>query len=441
MEDETSLWIEAIREAETLESDGSHAMAEPPPSKPATIGETAKAMLSDPYIGNAIGFNELESAPYVRGVLPWSDRVEARPWRNSDDSQLLAYLQTAYGVKSEKTVQHAFTIACERMRFNPVIDRFDALPEWDGAERAGMLAHMFLGADNTPYTRAVERLFLAGAIMRTYCPGVKFDYMPVFVGAQGIGKSTFLRKLALEDAFFTDGLAGIGSKEGSETIQGNLVVEVSELAAMKGKDKETMKAFVSRQSDDYRPAYGRRSEKHPRRCVFAGTTNAAVFLADVTGNRRYLPIICGSVDPQMSVFDGGAEAVIEQAWAEMLAGYRRRGSLPLTVPREIEAAAKEMQEDFSVDDPRIGIIGEWLDGQEDHERVCVSQIMEQALKTPREDQKKWQQSEVIEIMARHFPDWERLPNKKKMRIYGVQRVYVRKGGFGGTNSVSETLET
>ena len=430
MSDAVDAWEEAARRAGELAKapapgvevmDETHATG--------TIDSIAKAIENDSRLGDAIGFNELDSAPYVRGVLPWSEKAETRPWRNSDDSQLLAYLQTEHGVKSENAVGHAFSIVCERTRFNPVIDRFDALPQWDGKNRAGHLFDWFLGAPDDGYTQEVERLFLNGAVMRTYHPGAKFDYMPVLVGGQGIGKSTLARKLALDDGFFTDGVTGIGTKEAAELVQGNLIVEIAELDALKGKNLETTKAFISRVSDDYRPPYGKRTEKHPRRFVMIGTTNSDRFLSDSSGNRRFLPVRCGVEKPKLDVFGGDAEEVIGQAWAEILAEYRRAGSLPLVLPREAAQAALKMQDEASLDDPRIGQIGEWLDRTMPGERVCASEIAEEALGVER-PQSKYLTNEIHEIMKHCFPGWGRLPTKAKIQGYGTQIAYQRTVEYG-----------
>lgn len=162
--------------------------------------------------------------------------------------------------------------------------------------------------------------------MRTFHPGSKFDYVPVLIGEQSVGKSTFARMLALSDEFFTDSLAGVGSKEGAELLQGNLIVEIAELDAIKGKNMETTKAFITRTSDDYRAPYTRRPARHPRRCVLIGTTDTPHFLSDPSENRRFLPARCSIAEPQLSLFDGAADEIIRQAWAEMLYSYHQLGS-------------------------------------------------------------------------------------------------------------------
>lgn len=413
-------WVKETKAKE--ESLAKQPLAVVPSVKPGAIDEAVQAIMGDAYLWDAIGFNELSSAPYVRGVLPWADMAETRQWSDTDDSQLFAYLQSNYGIKSEKNVEHAFRIVCDKTKFNPLIDNFNALPEWDGVERAGHLFTWFLGAADTPYTKAVERLFLAGAIARTYHPGTKFDYMPVLIGGQGIGKSTLVRKLALEDAYFTDDVTGIGSKEAAEIAQGKLIVEIPELSAIKGKDLEAVKAFISRVSDDYRPPYAKRTEQHPRRFVLIGTTNTRFFLRDATGNRRYLPITCGVSTPTHSLFDENAVCTIAQTWAEMLVEYKA-GNLPIILSPTMEQEAAKQQEGASVDDPRIGLIGEYLETSTPGERVCVVQIVEEALDIARSKQQTYTQNEVRGILERNYPEWQPCEKKQRVGEYGIQRAY------------------
>jgi predicted P-loop ATPase len=262
--------------------------------------------------------------------------------------------------------------------------------------------------------------------MRTFHPGTKFDYMPVLIGDQGLGKSTLARKLAMRDEFFTDSLTGIGTKVGAELVQGNLIVEIAELEAIKGKELETVKAFISRTSDDYRAPYAKRVEKHLRRFALIGTTNSNHFLSDPSGNRRFLPVRCGIHEPRLSLFSTDTKHVIGQAWAEMLHYYRQSDSLPVILPDALKADVLHEQDEASVDDARIGIIGAWLDSRELHERVCVIQICEIVLDAPRGNRKQWLENEVRGILERHFPEWERLKGKQRVTGYGTQRAYEKR---------------
>ncbi len=81
----------------------------------------------------------------------------------------------------------------------------DALLGVVSAEGLDTLLIDYLGADDTPYVRAVTRKTLVAAVARIYRPGVKFDSILVLNGAQGIGKSTLFARLGGQ--WYSDSLA------------------------------------------------------------------------------------------------------------------------------------------------------------------------------------------------------------------------------------------
>ena len=125
---------------------------------------------------------------------------------------------------------------------------------------------------------------------RAHQRGCKADSALVLSGRQYAGKSTVLRILAT-DEFFTDAPISMASpKDSVPVISGVWIIELGELASMSRSKIETVKQFLSSQVDRLRKSYGRRVVDVPRRCVFAGTTNADSFLRDSTGSRRFWPV-------------------------------------------------------------------------------------------------------------------------------------------------------
>lgn len=167
--------------------------------------------------------------------------------------------------------------------------------KWDGVPRIGTFATQHLGAEDTPYHHEVIRIFLLSLAARGTKPmGCQADNMPVFQGDQGLGKTQMLR--ALGGPFYAELDATIGSKDALEVIQGKWLVEIGEMGAMSRAEVADTKSFVSRQTDRFRPAYGRKVIEVPRRCGFAGTSNPARIYKDDTGNRRFWALEVGKLD-------------------------------------------------------------------------------------------------------------------------------------------------
>lgn len=399
-----------------------------------TCDNATTAIANDPNLAGRFRFDELVGAPVITLPLPWEpDGVGYRPLRDWDYTQLHAYLERVYGLTKKQNVIDGVTNVSMFNRFNPLTDWLSQLT-WDGTPRMDTLLTTFLGAEPSDYNAAVMRLMMLGAVARAFEPGTKFDCMAVLVGAQGIGKSTFLRKLACGDDWYLDNLNTIDGDKAFEKIRGVWIAEMAELlATRKTKDVEAIKAFITSTCDTYRQPYDRLTVQRPRTCVFFGTTNSSSFLTDRTGNRRFLPVVCGKVERVMSPFDKKAHEYIEQAWAEAVQTWmNERPSLEL--PDNIKELAVKQQESFTEDDPRIGIIEDYLEQRlvigstlsMVDRRVCTQEILSECLHVEQGSAfYKTLVNDVVQMMD-SFDDWERCDKKQKTRNYGVQRCWVPK---------------
>lgn len=267
----------------------------------------------------------LEKAPDIRGLVrydefrdvieldrapPWAEEVLiGSPWSDAHRVELQIFLQTmGIGVNRASVVQDAVIAVARRSSYNPLRDYLKNL-SWDHTPRLDTWLHVYLGADgDAKYLRAVGRAFLIGAAKRGFHPGTKMDNVLVLEAGQGRGKSTAVR--ILSKGWCTDYMPDLHSKDAAVQIQGTFVNEFSELATVQRADVETLKGFVTRSIDRYRPPYGRNAIERPRQCVFVGTTNLNEYLQDETGGRRFWPVRCRAIDTTALQRD------VDQLWAE-----------------------------------------------------------------------------------------------------------------------------
>jgi predicted P-loop ATPase len=230
---------------------------------------------------------------------------------------------------------------CLDNSFDPVLNYLDDLRH-DGKPRFDTWLTTYLGAADNAFNRAIGRKVLIAAVRRVRQPGAKFDAILVLEGPQGSGKSSAIRILAGEH--FSDAeILGTTGKEQQELVRGIWLFEISELAGLQKSAIEKVKAFVSRTHDRARPAWGRNVQDIPRRCVFIGTTNDDKYLQDPTGNRRFWPVLTGTIDLEALRRDR------DQLWAE--AAVAEAAEAELTIDRDLWAAASAQQSARLVDDP------------------------------------------------------------------------------------------
>jgi hypothetical protein len=248
-------------------------------------------------------------------------------------------------------VSRAVGAVARELRIHPVRDWLDTL-RWDDTPRIATLTSAYLGAEPTALHHTIGALWLISAVARIYRPGVKADHMLILEGPQGARKSTAIKVLAGEDCF-TDELPELGSKDAALHMQGIWIVEIAELDAIGRADVSRIKAFLTRTTDRFRPPYGRYTVEVPRQCVFAGSVNPDTYLRDETGNRRFWPLRCGTIDIAALARDR------DQLWAEAV--YRfREGAIWWIDDPALLADAREAQDRRYQSDAWDARIDRWL---------------------------------------------------------------------------------
>src|SRR5690606_7703220 len=146
-----------------------------------TISNLRLILTFDENLAGKIALNEFENFIYVMDSVPWKATKKPRRWTDSDDSGLRDYIENRYGVYHVGKCTDAMVLAAVRNSYHPVREFLDGL-EWDGKPRLDTLFVDYLGAEDTPYVRAVTRKAFAAAVARIYKPGCKFDYVLTLCG-------------------------------------------------------------------------------------------------------------------------------------------------------------------------------------------------------------------------------------------------------------------
>lgn len=227
------------------------------------------------------------------------------------------------------------------------------LPEWDGVERIATFWSHYAKADDTPYTRAVALYGWTAQAGRLLDPGCQVDMVPILVGAQGVRKSSLIAAIAPHRDWFTEVNLMERDDDTSRKMRGKLVAELGELRGMHARDKEDVKAFITRRDEEWVPKYHEFAKTFRRRLVMYGSTNKDEFLADETGERRWLPIkvgLHGSIDVEATIADR------EQLWAEAIVRWRYDG----VIWAEAEQLAAGEHEKYKEVDPWLQPVCDWL---------------------------------------------------------------------------------
>ena len=249
----------------------------------------------------------------------------------------------------QETMDRADALA-KRASYDPFREFLDGLPDWDGAPRLDTFLSRAFQVDGHGYgvmARFALRNTLIGAIKRTHEPGAKHDEVAVLIGEEGIGKSSLWRHLLPDKTMFSDGLDFADDKNRQvESTLGCVIVESPELAGRDRTDIRRIYAFLSRQEEQVRLAYGRGVLRYPRRAVIVGTVNEEDALPVLAGHkgRRFLPVMVerrfGTNEESVRHVMALAADERNQLWAEAVHAHRN-GDLGF-LPGEFEKMAAEI---------------------------------------------------------------------------------------------------
>ena len=200
--------------------------------------------------------------------------------------------------------------------FDPIKEYLNGLPAWDGKNHVAKLFSRLPGISS-------EKLnFLTIWMRSTVAHWLQMDTdhgnecVPTLIGAQGCGKTTFLRRLLPQHLreYYLDHLNLSNKFDKEMALSNNLLVNLDELEAIRPSQHAQLKQTLSKAKVNGRPIYGASQEDRPRYASFVATTNNPHPLTDPTGSRRY---ICMTI-PEGQYIDNAGDIDYDQLYAQVL---------------------------------------------------------------------------------------------------------------------------
>lgn len=215
---------------------------------------------------------------------------EIRKWNDHLTNFLGVEIEREFGIKySKNRMDDAITFTAHKRVVNLPAMYMKSLA-YDGGCYVSKLLPKYLGAENTRLNAWIMEHMLVGMAKRVFNPGCKFDELMVLTGVQGVGKTSFIEKLALFPEWYCS-LNNIKGKDAVGNLVGKVIVELEEFVALRNaKSADEAKLFISAMTSIVRLPYERFSADVKRTCILIATTNDATFLGDFSGERRYLPV-------------------------------------------------------------------------------------------------------------------------------------------------------
>lgn len=393
-----------------------------------THANLALILAGDPRLQGIVRRNEFAASialsrpmPSLAGHRP-APGPYPRDMTEEDTITLLAYCQKVWSRAFRRaTVTESLLIAADEYRFHPVREWLDSL-KWDGTPRLDDWLHSVFDCTSDAYHKAVGKNVLIAAVRRIRRPGCKFDYVMILEGPQGVRKSTALQTL-FGEAWVTDDLhRDLTSKDAPIGMAGKWCIELAEIAHFLRTTPETLKAFISRAVDHYRPPWGSVARDVPRQSIMIGTTNSDDYLTDVSGNRRIWPVKCllgPGFEMQFADLDW-LKGNREQLWAEAAAREAAGEATWLVDDDTATRAATEQAARMGGDPWREAVLAyaDMAAGP-----VQIPHILDETLKVPIGNQTKPMEMRVAAILRAE--GWVRRQQRRRLTGGKPMRLWYR----------------
>ena len=217
---------------------------------------------------------------------------------------------------SPKTEITEYVTSEEVPEYNPVQEFLKSLPAWDGQN------HIAQAFGRLPGITSEQLNYLTIWLRSAVAHWLQMDMLhgnecvPTFIGNQGCGKTTFVRRLLPQHLreYYLDHLNLANKFDKEMALTNNLFVNLDELDAIRPSQQSSLKQTLSVSKVNGRPIFGRTQEDRPRFASFVATTNNRHPLQDVTGSRRYICILI----PDGQLIDNTGDIDYGQLYAQVV---------------------------------------------------------------------------------------------------------------------------
>ena len=184
-------------------------------------------------------------------------------------------------------------------RYDPMYDFLEHLPQWDGHDRVTALA----GRVPTQWQEwpRLFHIWMRSMVAMWQGKGQLTGnaLVPLLIGRQGCGKSSFCRILLPRDLmdYYNDRINFKNEQDLNLGLSSFALINLDEFDRVTQRQQIVLKYLVSTADLKYRPPYGKAYTSNRRYASFIGTTNDQTPLTDPTGSRRFICVgIDGDID-------------------------------------------------------------------------------------------------------------------------------------------------
>ena len=182
--------------------------------------------------------------------------------------------------------------------YYPMQDFISHLSAWDGHDHVADLARR-VHTDDPCWAEDFHKWLLS---MVAQWIGKDRQHgnaiVPLLIGPQGSGKTTFCRRLLPDwmQTYYSDHIKMNNDNDIFLAMSGYALINIDEFDAMKKSQQPLLKYLLSKHDVKFRPPYGKTLEERQRYASFIATTNNVRPLTDRTGSRRFLCVYADTID-------------------------------------------------------------------------------------------------------------------------------------------------